>query len=117
MSSKIGYWTLSESYPFYMDIYIQQSDYSLLPSKNSSWYVSSGFFILAPTNSISISTSSSDSSVGSNTFLPSTILSSNSATSAGGGPTTISSTGAGIRTSMDELGLVVLGLIGVLEIW
>jgi hypothetical protein len=81
------------------------------PSKNSSWYVRSGIFILAPTSS------SSTSSSGSYTFLPSTTLSSSSATRAGGGPTATSSAGAGARTAMDQLGWGVLGLIGVLAMW
>ncbi|PMD55588.1 uncharacterized protein K444DRAFT_616628 [Hyaloscypha bicolor E] len=111
----IGYQTLSGKFTYHMAIYIQQSDYFALPSKNSSWHVRSGTFILAPTSSSS--TSSSASSSGSNTFLPSTTLRSSSATRVGSGPTATSSAGAGARTAMDQLGWGVLGLIGVLAIW
>jgi hypothetical protein len=117
ITSDVGYGTLSGTFTFYMGIYIQQSDLDVLPSEKSPWYVKSGIFIIADASTSSSSTSISASSSGSNTFLPSTTLSPSSATHAGGGLTATSSTGAGARTAMDQLGWGVLGLIGVLAMW
>ncbi|KAH6982576.1 hypothetical protein EDB80DRAFT_735936 [Ilyonectria destructans] len=106
------YQTLSGNFSYYLAIYIQQSDHDVLPSKNSPWYVTSGVFMIAPTNSTSASSSASSS--GSDTFLPSTTLSSSSETRAGSGPAVTSSTGAGARIVMGQLGWGILGLVNVL---
>ena len=108
-----GYGT---NYSFYVGIYIQQSNFYVLPTEGSPWYMRSGNFIVASPTSSS-STSSSASSSGSNTLQPSTTLSSSSATLSSGGPSATSSAGAGTRTAMDQLGWGALGLICVLAIW
>ncbi|KAH7119311.1 hypothetical protein EDB81DRAFT_766905 [Dactylonectria macrodidyma] len=92
------YQTLSGNFSYYLAIYIQQSDDDVLPSKYS------------PCTSASSSASSS----GSDTFLPSTTLSSSSETRAGSGPAVTSSTGAGARIAMGQLGWGILGLVNVL---
>ncbi|KAH7108944.1 hypothetical protein EDB81DRAFT_863372 [Dactylonectria macrodidyma] len=109
------YQTLSGNLSYYLAIYIQQSDHEVLSSKYSPWYVTSGVFMIAPTNSTSASTSASSS--GSDAFLPLTTLSSSSETRAGSEPAETSSTGTGARIAMDQLGWGILGLINVLAMW
>lgn len=113
--SSLPYGTLEGISYYYLSIYIQQSDDSLLPSKNSSWHVYSGNFIIEQLSSSSTS-SSAGSSRGS-TFVPSATLSPSGATHTSSGPITTSSAGTGARRTTGQLGWGVLGLIGVLAMW
>lgn len=91
---------------YYVGIYIQQSDDSLLPSTNSSWYVHSGNFIIRQ-----LSSSSTVS-----TLLPTTTLNTIEPTNTVSGPAAASSTGAGTRKAVDQFGWGVIGFMGVLAI-
>jgi hypothetical protein len=87
--------TLGGKSYYYLGIYIQQSDDSLLPNQNASWYVYSGTFVIQQLSS-SFATAPSPISVTYN------------------GPTSTSSADAGGGRAKDPLGWGVLGLIGVL---
>ncbi|KAH8589146.1 hypothetical protein B0O99DRAFT_637356 [Bisporella sp. PMI_857] len=113
--SSLPYSTLSGEFYYYLAIYIQQPHDFLLPSENSSWYVSSGTFIIK--QSSNGFTSSSLSSPGSSTSLQPTTLGLTSATIADSGPTATPPAGnTGVRPATDKFGWRVLMLIGVLVV-